>query len=400
MDNVERLESLRRAVSFYTRNLDLTLIKVHYPLYEPEWKVGDPEDALRGRCSCGKDYVVRAGVIDKDLSDDTNAGKHPVQTGWTHDESKQIKADSDPFLAWGVPWNIGIPVGPDFSLMIVDVDTRNGGMRTVSRLADESKYVFPRTFKDFSSGANGSRGYHLFYRITDPVIWNIVKDIRLPASLGIDLKGVREDVGQVVVAPSMHATWTTYELDMAEYAAVDGRIHDLTEEEARAMRDAFENVLPRDDSGRMMAIGAAGPMEQVKMWLAEGRVDTEWGPGNHDANMVSAIGALISLVPPAEDVHLVWADRMQRESNWVPAAYTLLVTAFDEAICVPRPYYTTEPAKIVRLIRTTLMEEMRKTTAAVEGLKKMTTNMRPTPAQRLKQRAAALERAGRDKAGK
>jgi hypothetical protein len=127
----------------------------------------------------------------------TNAGKHPRITGW------RTAASTDE-LAIGTWWeqypNANVGVVTD-GHVVVDVDPRNGGEETYTRLADD--HEFPGTLTQRTGEYDGQRGRHLIYRQNGTPVRNG------ELGQGVDIKG---DGGLLVVASSGHLSGVNYEL--------------------------------------------------------------------------------------------------------------------------------------------------------------------------------------------
>src|SRR5262249_9818724 len=90
------------------------------------------------------------------------------------------------------PYNLGVATGR--GLLVVDVDSRNGGKESWNRVVAQYDPL-PRT----ATARTGSGGLHVLFRV----------DSETPGSgrqtlwPGVDIKG---DGGQIVVSPSLHPT--------------------------------------------------------------------------------------------------------------------------------------------------------------------------------------------------
>jgi hypothetical protein len=98
--------------------------------------------------------------------------------------------DPDMIDAWAKKFpkaNIGIACGEVSGIVVIDVDPRNGGTKTLNDLAAKG-YVFPRC----PEAKTGNGGRHLFFQIPHG-------DLRKTLGEGVDIKG---NGGYVVGAPS------------------------------------------------------------------------------------------------------------------------------------------------------------------------------------------------------
>lgn len=105
---------------------------------------------------------------------------------------KEATKDSATIKAWWRRFpdaNVGIACGEPSGIVVIDVDPRNGGSETITRLSMRG-HVFP----DCPTAVTGGGGRHLFVRF-DPRIGNSKDKI----GKGIDVKSTG---GYVVAAPS------------------------------------------------------------------------------------------------------------------------------------------------------------------------------------------------------
>jgi hypothetical protein len=134
-----------------------------------------------GKCSCGK-------------LDCRSPGKHPRTSRGFIDAT----TDRKKIKAWWTEWpdsNIGMPTGSVSGLLVLDVDPRNGGYKSLAKVLIDSGPL-PPTAKQQTGGG----GRHLFFRYSG---------LKMPKTLapGIDVKA---DGGYVVVAPSIHQSGKRY----------------------------------------------------------------------------------------------------------------------------------------------------------------------------------------------
>ncbi len=124
-------------------------------------------------------------------------GKEPLVKGGY----KAATTDTKKLEKWWERWpdaNIGFPPGMA-GLVVVDVDPRNGGDKTLERLIARCGNDFPNTVKSDTGGG----GIHLFYRAEGPAR-GISKSTLGP---GIDVIGTG---GYVVLPPSVHPSGQVY----------------------------------------------------------------------------------------------------------------------------------------------------------------------------------------------
>jgi Bifunctional DNA primase/polymerase, N-terminal/Primase C terminal 1 (PriCT-1)/Helix-turn-helix domain len=159
------------------------------------WRVVPLHVPVVGGCSCGK-------------SDCAQRGKHPRIRGW----QQRASSDARQIAGWWRTWpdtNVGLALGRESGVVVVDIDPRNGGDDTLHELEREHGEL-PRT----PSVKSGGGGTHFYFR---------APQLLLAPSLGegVDLLGERR---LVVAPPSLHASGLGYEWDVhpdeVELAAV------------------------------------------------------------------------------------------------------------------------------------------------------------------------------------
>ncbi len=137
-----------------------------------------------GICSCGKPKCQ-------------NIGKHPrTKNGW-----KDASADPKVIKDWWRRWpraNVGIVTGATTGIVVLDVDPRHGGEKSLEELL-RTYGPIPTTWMCHTGGG----GRHFYFKHPGGTFRN--KPSLLP---GIDLRG---DGGYIVAPPSLHATGQTYE---------------------------------------------------------------------------------------------------------------------------------------------------------------------------------------------
>jgi hypothetical protein len=146
-----------------------------------------------GRCSCYS-------------RDCRSVGKHPRVTHGLKDAS----TDPQCILKWWTRWpeaNIGVLTGASSGLVVIDVDPRHGGDRSLAELERQYGPIPPTR-----SVTTGSNGRHLYFQHPGGTIRNSAGRL----GEGVDVRG--ED-GYVVAPPSLHANGKQYrfeeELDIA-----------------------------------------------------------------------------------------------------------------------------------------------------------------------------------------
>lgn len=149
------------------------------------WPVFPLHSAAGGVCSCGKPCG--------------NPGKHPrTKRGF-----KEATTDEEVLRRWWQQWpdaNIGLATGEASQILAVDVDPKNGGSGTWSRVTLEHDLP-PLTI----TVDTGSGGWHLWYR--RPTDRGTCRSRANAIKPGVD---TRCDGGYVVAPPSVHASGRRY----------------------------------------------------------------------------------------------------------------------------------------------------------------------------------------------
>jgi putative DNA primase/helicase len=126
------------------------------------------------------------------------AGKKPLIRGW----QKSATTNADQIRAWLSQWphaNLGIATGAESGIIVLDVDPKNGGLKSFARL--EQAIELPPTL----TVKTGSGGYHYYFQY--PVGMTIGNTA---GGLGPGLD-IRAEGGFVVAPPSLHACGQKYE---------------------------------------------------------------------------------------------------------------------------------------------------------------------------------------------
>lgn len=146
---------------------------------ERGWRVIQSHIVTRGGCSCGPACP--------------SPGKHPIEKNWPRLASADVDAIRRAWLAKSWP-NVGIVAGEASDLLILDVDPRNGGDKTLEGWL--ASHALPRT----PVVRTGGGGWHYYFRWS-PGLKNG------PIAPGVDLK---TDGGFVVAPPSRHPSGDLY----------------------------------------------------------------------------------------------------------------------------------------------------------------------------------------------
>lgn len=129
-------------------------------------------------------------------ADCRQAGKHPAIARWQDRASADVTAIN---RAWGAMpiLNVGIATGSKSGFFVLDIDPRHGGDDSLATMESEFGMIPPDTL----TAITGSGGRHIFFNQI-PGLGN-----RTNLRPGIDIRG---EGGQIVAAPSRHASGGTY----------------------------------------------------------------------------------------------------------------------------------------------------------------------------------------------
>lgn len=157
------------------------------------WYVLPLHSVKGGRCTCGK-------------RDCGSPGKHPrILKGF-----KGATRDLAKINEWWNRWpnaNIGIRTGIESGLVVLDIDPRNGGKKTLKKIIVKHGKL-PETFEVITGGD----GQHFYFKHPGKKVKNR-KDSFGP---GVDIKA---DGGYIVAPPSLHASGQKY--SWADEAGLD-----------------------------------------------------------------------------------------------------------------------------------------------------------------------------------
>ncbi len=204
------------------------------------WPVLPLHSIRDGCCTCGK-------------ADCKSPGKHPRVAGGVAD------ATTDPVVIerWWTRWpdaNVAIATGAPSGLLVLDIDPRNGGGKTIVALQRENG-VIPPTFE----AATGGGGVHVLFQHPRR---------RTIGKLGEGVE-VKSDGGYVVAAPSIHASGQRYRWQTGR---APGEV-DLADLPERWLRMVLRETLaaspkPTASSSFSRGDGAAVPLGLVNHCLA------------------------------------------------------------------------------------------------------------------------------------
>lgn len=147
-----------------------------FPLHSPN---------KNGECSCGR-------------PDCQSNGKHPRTLNGFKDATTDEKTITDLWTKWSDA-NIGICTGKASEILVIDIDIKHDGDKTLQELENEHGKL-PLTPKVISGGG----GSHYYFKYPDNV--DHIKS-RSNIAQGID---VRADGGYIVAPPSWHASCNCY----------------------------------------------------------------------------------------------------------------------------------------------------------------------------------------------
>lgn len=158
--------NLREAAFYYVSKYQLPVIPLH--------------GIVDGMCTCGKTC--------------SSPGKHPLIKGGANNSSRNL----DQINFWWTKWpyaNIGIPTGKKSGIIVLDVDLKGDGIKTLKQLLGNKK------IEGTTIARTGSGGYHILFKYEN----GITNKVRFAS--GLDIKS---DGGFIVVAPSNHKTGDRY----------------------------------------------------------------------------------------------------------------------------------------------------------------------------------------------
>lgn len=144
---------------------------------------------VNGKCTCGRS-----------LDGHQDAGKHPIGTWRGPDVAQGLELAS--LLEQNPHLNLAIDC-LESNLLVVDVDPRNGGDESLSRLIDHLEGDFPSTVMVQTGKQGRVRGSHYYFRVNAGTNYRS----QLPDYPGIDFK----HNGYVLAAGSHHASGIDYE---------------------------------------------------------------------------------------------------------------------------------------------------------------------------------------------
>lgn len=141
-----------------------------------------------GTCSCGKE-------------DCGSPAKHPLTRRGVLDASK----DPSIIIGWWQQWpwaNLGMPTGKPSGIVVLDIDPRHDGYRTLAKLAANGEGF---ATLEVHTGGGGS---HLWFRLPDGAeVTNSNKGIADQFGAGVDVRGTG---GYVLIPPSLHISGRRY----------------------------------------------------------------------------------------------------------------------------------------------------------------------------------------------
>ena len=158
-----------------------------------------------GACSCPRG--VECG----------NPGKHP-RVKWK-DRDAVTDAELGQWWRWWPLAGVGIKTGAVSGVVVVDVDPRHGGDKTLAAL-EEMHGALPATL----TARTGGGGLHILFRHPGYRVQNVQNDETRKLGAGLDVRG---DGGQIAAAPTIHASgrsytwvdWTAEPADLPDWMA-------------------------------------------------------------------------------------------------------------------------------------------------------------------------------------
>lgn len=140
----------------------------------------------------------------KDGATCESEGKHPYLSNGVKGATTDIAQIKKWFDHDYPSANVGIATGPESAIVVIDIDTRTGGVESLADLEKEHGCL-PITIEAIT----GSQGRHIFFEYPDSEVKNSAGKL----GKGIDVRGVG---GYVVGSPSMHHGGKRYQWDEAK----------------------------------------------------------------------------------------------------------------------------------------------------------------------------------------
>jgi hypothetical protein len=163
----------------YSR-LGLAVLPLHYPVPNKDGSV----------CSCGR-------------SDCTSPAKHPVGH-LVPNGTKNSTTEPQLLERWfkDYSWNVGIVTGSKSGIIVADIDPRNGGDESISKL-EQKHGPLPKTWQFLTGGG----GHHCLFRHPGGIVPNSAGKL----GEGLDIRG---ENGFIVAPPSRHICGRPYAISV------------------------------------------------------------------------------------------------------------------------------------------------------------------------------------------
>jgi putative DNA primase/helicase len=247
------------------------------------WLVVPMHATRDGKCSCPKGDACE------------RAGKHPIAEHGVNDattERGQIKR----WWAESPDANIGIAAGSESGIIVLDIDPRNDGYKSLKRLKEELGPL-----PDTVTTRTGGGGRHLVFEYPSFAVRKDTSGKKF--GRGVD---ILSDGCIMVAPPSRHATGKRYRW-----------------KEGKSYRDVEPAKLPKTWLDRLRKDGSAGPGTEKLSTQVDGRIPE----GQRNTSLTSLAGTL-------------------QRGGVSPAAITAALIAENKAKCSP-PLDRSEIEKIV-----------------------------------------------------
>lgn len=156
------------------------------PLHTPD---------AQGKCSCHK-------------ADCPSVGKHPR----TMNGAKDATTDTEKLARWWDMWpdaNIGVLTGAESGIVVLDVDVKSGGDKTLKHLIEQHGKFDEKVYANTGGG-----GWHIIFRHPGGHWPNTQGGPNKPSKLGAGLD-FRGDGGYIAAPGSLHASGKRYEWGQA-----------------------------------------------------------------------------------------------------------------------------------------------------------------------------------------
>ena len=228
-------------------------------------------------------HSIRDGTCTCSQQDCKSPGKHPRIASGVKGASNSESFLTDRWQA-SPDANIGIATGASSGIVVLDIDPRNGGDKSLAKL----EAVFgslPATLKSRTGGG----GSHLYFKDPGGRLAG-----RANIRPGIDFKAYR---GYVVAPPSIHESGKIYEFDdpNAEIAELPAWLLQLIQSNGSAGAQTHA-------SGHRVSLDDLKISDRIKRLIRKGDVDEKY-----DSRSEAVFAALGAMIGAGYDDFTIWA---------------------------------------------------------------------------------------------